>query len=265
MRRNYFKKLPAILIMFSTMLCCGQRSQAQEITTFQYRHVAPDKVDEFVKRETTYWSKVAKKAIDQGKMTFWALLEKVGGTDMNNAPNYLFINTFPNIDADLGKVFDPTSLFPGVPMAKIETYSISTETAMVYLTGDSSNGWQQAANAVPDKDFNYIVMNYHNSSDPSTFNQIEKNKWGPFIKTAMDNNQVNQKAWGNSLVLAPSGGNMKYNCVSYDLFSTLSAALEPHWSADVQFPIEGLDSLQKISLSAPARIVYRIVKVVTKE
>ena len=33
---------------------------AQDITTYQYRHVAPDKVAEFIKRETTYWSKIAK-------------------------------------------------------------------------------------------------------------------------------------------------------------------------------------------------------------
>ncbi len=264
MKRNYFKRSPVILFMIAMMFCCVTSSYSQTITTFQYRHVAPDKVDEFVKRETTYWSKVAKKAVDQGKMTFWALLEKVGGTDMNEAPNYMFINTFPDMDADLSKVFDPTSLFPGVPMSKMETYSISTETAMIFLTGDSTNGWQQAANAVPGKDFNYIVISYHNSTDPGTFNQIEKDKWAPFIKAAMDNGQSDQKAWGNSLVLAPTGGSMKFNCLSYDLYSTLTAALSPHWSADTKFPTDALDSLQKISLATPARIVYRIVKVVTK-
>jgi hypothetical protein len=67
--------------------------QAQEITTYQYRHVDPDKAAEFIRRETTYWSKVAQKAIDNGKMSFWALLEKVGGTDMATASNYMFVNS----------------------------------------------------------------------------------------------------------------------------------------------------------------------------
>ena len=38
------------------------------ITVYQYRQVQPDKVDEFVKRETTYWSEVAKKAVTKGNL-----------------------------------------------------------------------------------------------------------------------------------------------------------------------------------------------------
>src|SRR5580765_2660887 len=72
------------------MLCfqVGLHAQAQapdrSITTYQYRHVPDDKIEEFVKRETTYWSKVAQKAIDSKAMSFWALLEKVGGYDLTN-------------------------------------------------------------------------------------------------------------------------------------------------------------------------------------
>jgi len=235
--------------------------KAQDVTTYQYRHVAPDKVAEFIKRETTYWSKIARKAIDSGKMSFWALLEKVGGTDMGTASNYLFINSFPDINADLSKVFDPSKLFPGVAISKIETNSISTTTGEVFVM---DNAWVQAANAVPAKDFNYVMMNYHNSSDPTSFNNIEKNNWGSFIKTAMDNNQVDQKGWGNSIVLTPTGGNMKFNCLSVDLYSNLKSALAPTWSPNLTFPTAALDSLQKISLSTPARIIYRIIKVEAK-
>jgi hypothetical protein len=249
-------------VIFTMSLIFGWTAlKAQEVTVYQYRHVDPSKVDEFIRRETTYWSKVAKKAIADGKMTFWALLEKEGGTDMGTASNYLFVNTFPDIDADLSKVFDPSKLFPGIPYSKIETNSISTTTAEVFI---SSDGWEQVANADPDKDFKYVLMNYHNSSDAASFNAIEKNNWAPFIKSAMDHNQVNQKAWGNSLVLAPTGGNMKFNCLSIDLYSTMKAALMPTWSADLKFPTAGLDSLQKISLNPPARIIYRIIKVESK-
>ena len=261
-KRIYFRKLPVMFFIMAIMAGSFNSIKAQDITTYQYRHVASDKADEFIKRETTYWSKVARKAIDAGKMSFWALLEKVGGTDMATESNYLFVNSFPDINADLSKVFDPTKLFPGIPVSKIETNSMSTTTGEVFVM---DNTWVQAANAVPDKDFNYVLINYHNSSDPDSFNGIEKNNWGPFIKTAMDNNQVDQKAWGNSIVLAPTGGAMKFNCLSVDLYSNLKSALAPTWSSTVIFPTAGLDSLQKISLNPPARSLYRIVKVEAKK
>lgn len=256
-----FTCLPCTIFLMAIMLGSLTSVKAQEITAYQYRHVDPAKANEFVKRETTYWSKVARKAIADGKMSFWALLEKVGGTDMATSSNYMFVNTFPDINADLSKVFDPTKLFPGVPMSKIETNSMSTTTGEIFLMTD---GWEQAAKAVPDKDFMYVMINYHNSSDPFAFNAIEKNNWAPFIKKTMDNNEVDQKAWGNSIVLLPTGGDMKFNCLSVDLYSNLKSALAPTWGPNVTFPTAGLDSLQKIALSPPARILYRIVKVESK-
>lgn len=256
-----FKKLPYIIFFAALILSCNNCLRAQGITTYQYRQVAPDKIDEFIKRETTYWSKVARKAIDKGTLTFWGLLEKVGGNDMENSPNYLFINTYTNIDGNLGDVWNAAPLFPGVPMAKIETNSISKTTSTIFLNDD---GWQQSDKSDPSKDFRYVVMNYHNSSSPSQFIATEKNQWGPFIKSAMDKNQTDQKAWGNSIVLSPTGGSMKFNCVSFDLFSTLKGALMQTWSADIKFPTTGLDSLQKISLNDPERVIYRVVKVESK-
>lgn len=260
--RICYNHLPVFFLLVSIMLNSVSIVQAQEITTYQYRHVAPDKAAEFIKRETTYWSKVAQKAIDNGKMSFWALMEKVGGTDMATASNYMFINSWPDVNADLSNVFNPSKLFPGIPMAKMSTDAISTVTADVFVIND---GWQELAKINADKDYKYVLMNYHNSSNPNEFNRLEKTHWGPFIKAAMDNNQVDQKAWGNALVLTPTGGNMKFNCLSFDLYSNLKSALMPTWSPDINFPNAGLDSLQKISLDPPARVLYRIVKVVSKK
>jgi len=41
-------------------------SPAQPITVYQYRQVPDDKIEEFIKRETTYWSKVAEKVLKKG-------------------------------------------------------------------------------------------------------------------------------------------------------------------------------------------------------
>ena len=262
MKRNFFFKGLCILFLIGS-LSFGSSGvlHAQEITAYQYRHVPPEKLDEFIKRETTYWSKIAKKAIDEGKMSFWALLEKVGGEDMGNSSNVLFVNTFPDIDADLSKVFDPRTLFPGVSVGDMDTYSMSTVTSEIFIRND---GWQQVEGANPENDFKYVVMNYHNASDPSRFVATEDNNWAPFIKDAMDKGLTDQKAWGNSVVLAPTGGPMKFNCLSVDLFSNLKAALSQQWKPETKFPTVGLDSLQKLSLNPPARFIYRVVMVESK-
>jgi len=64
--------------------------------------------------------------------------------------------------------------------------------------------------------------------------------------------------------LSPSGADIKFNTVSYDLFSTLKAALLQDWNTNTKFPTTGLDSLNKIAVTMPSREIYRIVKVEAK-
>jgi len=250
-----------LYVILFMALCTGfsKNLSAQNITTYQYRHVSPNNAEEFVKRETTYWSKVARAAIDKGTLTFWALLERVDGSDMLNSPNYLFVNTYTSVDT--GDVWNATAVFPQISMDKMETNSISTVTSQYFLQDEN---WEQATKAVPATDFNYIIMVYHNSSQPGNFIAMEKRHWAPFIKTAMDNKETAQVAWGNAYVLSPSGADIKFNTVSYDLFSTLKAALLQDWNTNTKFPTTGLDSLNKIAVTMPSREIYRIVKVEAK-
>jgi hypothetical protein len=234
-------------------------AQDRSITLYQYRHVPDDKIDEFVKRETTYWSKVAEKAAKDKTMTFWALLEKVGGYDLPNSSNFLFINTFPDIDK-VGDVFSNAEATAGVKIAEMETNSISTVTSEFFLHGE---GWAQAAKADPDKDFNYVEMVYHNTNYADSLIGLEKKYWSPFIQKAMDNGQTTQKAWGNAIVLAPLGDNIKFTTVSYDLYKTLQEALMPHWDPKTVFPTKGLNMINKIELNRRGIAIYHVVKVVT--
>jgi len=247
-----------VILFIAFIAGLNQKLSAQGITTYQYRQVSAANSEEFVKRETTYWSKVARTAIDKGTLTFWALLEKVDGSDMPNSPNFLFINTYPNIDT--GDVWNATAVFPDIPISKMETGSISAVTSQFYL---QSQGWEQNSK-VPTSDYNYIIMVYHNSSDPNNFVAMENRHWAPFIKSAMDNKQTAQVAWGNAIVLDPSGPDVKFNSVSYDLFPTLQTALLQNWDPATKFPTTGLDSLTKMSASIPGREIYRIVKVEAK-
>ena len=192
-------------------------------------------------------------------MSFWALFEKVGGYDLPNSSNFLFINTFTDVD-NAGSIWNNAESITGVKMAQMETNSISTTTSQFFLHND---GWAQAAKAVPPKDFNYVVMIYHNTNYPDSLISMEKTYWLPFIQKAMDNNQTSQVAWGNALVLSPSGDNIKFNTVSYDLFKTLSDALMPKWESNAVFPGEGLTKINNIEINRRGSAIYRIVKVVS--
>ena len=247
-----------VILFIAFIAGLNQKLSAQGITTYQYRQVSAANSEEFVKRETTYWSKVARTAIDKGTLTFWALLEKVDGSDMPNSPNFLFINTYTNVDT--GDVWNAAATFPTTPISKMETGSMSMVTSQFFL---QSQGWQQNSKT-PTTDYNYIIMVYHNSSDPNNFVAMENRHWAPFIKSAMDNKQTAQVAWGNAIVLDPSGPDVKFNSVSYDLFPTLQTALLQNWDPATKFPTTGLDSLTKMSVNIPGREIYRIVKVEAK-
>lgn len=251
------KKIRIILVALS--LTVFQLNSLAQITVYQYRHVPGDKIDEFVKRETTYWSKVAEKAVANKTMTFWALLEKVGGYDLPNSSNYLFINTFPDVDKT-GDIFSNVESIAGVKMLDMETNSMSTVTSQFFL---HTEGWTQDAKADPPSDFNYVVMVYHNTDYADSLIGLENKYWSPFIKKAMDNNQTPQMAWGNARVLAPMGDDIKFTTVSYDIYKTLQEALMPAWDPKAVFPTKGLNMIDKLELSRRGIAIYRIVKVVS--
>ena len=266
MRTENFSPSKLGTIIFSLTFFCGLQltSTAQDdrsITVYQYRRVPDDKVAEFIRRETTYWSKVAEKAIKDKTMTFWALLEKMGEYDMPNSSNYLFINTFPDIDK-VDKVFGSAEKITGVPLAKMETNSMSTTTSQFYL---HDQAWEQATGSDPKKDFNYVVMVYHDTNYPDSLIALEKGQWAPFIKKAMDSKQTPQVAWGNAVVLSPSGENIKFTTVSYDLYKTLQDALMPNWDPKTQFPNEGLGKINGLEINRRGSVVYRVVKAVSSQ
>jgi hypothetical protein len=262
------KRLKAIIYSITVIafvLCLPTNSIAQppandrSISVWQYRHVPDDKVDEFIKRETTYWSKVAEKGVKDKKLSFWALLQKVGGYDLPNNSNFLFINTLPNIDK-IGEVWSNVEATAGVKMAAMETGSMSTVTSTFFL---HDMNWVQDAKAVPEKDFNYVVMNYQNTNFRDSMINLEKNLWMPFIKKAMDSDQSPQMGWGNAIVLAPQGDNIKFTTVSYDLYKSLQDALYAEWGKGVVLPANLFDLIGKIQMNRPGISVYRIVKVVS--
>jgi hypothetical protein len=257
MKNSFLASSKCLSLVLTLMII--QFSVSAQITSYQYRRVADKNIDEFIKRETTYWSKVAENAAKNKTMTFWALLEKVNGYDMPNSSNFLFINTFPDIDK-AGDAFKDAEKIAGVKMAQMETNSISTTTSQFFLHEEN---WAQAAKADPTNDFNYVVMVYHNTDYPDSLINLEKKYWTPFVQKAMDNDQTSMKGWGNAIVLSPKGDDIKFTTVSYDLYKTLQDALMPKWDPKIEFPNDGLNMIGKIETGRRGTVVYRIVKVVS--
>jgi hypothetical protein len=184
---------------------------------------------------------------------------RLRGYDLPNSSNFLFINTFPDVDKT-GSVFNNPEKVAGVTIDKMETGSMSTVTSQFFLHDE---GWAQTKTANPAKDFNYVELVYHNSNYPDSLIGLEKTYWQPFIQKAMDDKQTPQQAWGNARVLSPSGDNIKFNTVSYDLYSNLRDALMPNWDPKAVFPAEGLLKINGLEINRRGSVIYRIVKVVT--
>ena len=75
-------------------LFCIPMMFSQNVTTHQYRRVEPENMQEYLKRETTYWQKLAESEVTKGNLTFWAILQKVGGFRPGKRiqyPNYQLI------------------------------------------------------------------------------------------------------------------------------------------------------------------------------
>lgn len=233
---------------------------AQGITVYQYRHVPDDKIEEFIKRETTYWSKVVEKNFSKGNITFWALLQKIGGYDVQNSSNFLFINTYNDVDK-VAEVWSNASADAGVPIDKMETNSMSKVTSMLFL---KTSGWQNVENAVPADHYKYLNMIYHQSSNPNALIEAENKHWAPFIKSAMDKKLVTQVAWGNAVLLSPIDPDMKFNTVSYDLFSNLKETLSPTFDESLVVPA-GMEEIMQLENGPRASVVYRIVHAVSAE
>ena len=261
---HYVKKFIKALLLFVFLFSFKMNAQDDEnkgISVYQYRQVQQDQMEEFIARETKYWSKVAESAIAKGNLTFWGLFEKVGGFDMPNSPNILFINTFKDIDnANMGEIWNPSAVWPNVPMDQMETSSMSKVNHMLFVKPE---GWVKASNAVPENDYKFIKMIYHNASNPGNLIALEDKHWGPFIQSAMDSGKNKQKAWGNSRILSPSGPEMKANTISVDIYSSLKEALDPTWDENTVFPTEGLTEIMALETNQRISFVYRIVKVVT--
>lgn len=204
-----------VILLFASLLFVFI-SYAQ-VSYLQYRHVPNDKEQEFVEKETKYWSKVAKAAIDKGLMTGWALWRKVSVTNPD-APNYVFVNSFASIDKiDQAAIWSDENISKmGVSPDMVETNSFTTV---------PFDCWVQLEDFVQG-DYKFAVVNYAKPESLSGFIEENKTLWKPFHESNITAKNMGMTSWGLMSVIFPKGNQAKFSCFTWDGFNTMADVMK---------------------------------------
>ena len=239
-----------ILCIASLFFVCITYSQ---VSYLQYRHVPNDKQQEFVEKETKYWSKVAKAAIDKGLMTGWALWRKVSVTNPD-APNYVFVNSFASIDKiDQGAIWSDENIEKmGVSPEMVETNSFTT------IPFDC---WMQLEDVVSG-DYKYAIVNYAKPVNLTGFIEENKTLWKPFHQSNITNKSNGMTSWGMMSVIFPKGNQAKFSCFTWDGFNSMADVMKYlRYESPTDEPSPWTDVLSKTKMGEflPDGFEYSIV------
>lgn len=231
-------------------LVSGTLTYSQNNTVIvQTRRVAPENIEEFVHRETTYWREVAKKAIEDGRLSGWDLWQRVDGFDLHEDHNFLFVNSYTPEQFDMeGNVWDFEKVFPRMKRKDVETFSISEVQDQLFY---------QNLFYVERSPPIYMRVNFADASNASQHARLELEIWGPFISGLMDIGKTKVVSWGCSRLIIPRGRDISHTGVSVDGFETLGDALGRSFDRDVDLPA-GVDKIFEVHEKSEVHI-YRIV------
>lgn len=188
-----------------------------QVAYMQYRKVPADREGEFVEKETKYWSKVAKSAIDKGQMTGWSLWRKVGITEVD-APNYVFVNNFENVDKiDQAAIWSESNMKTmGITPGLVETNSFAPVTF---------DYWMQLEDTVQGE-YKYAVVNYAMPESRVAFIEENKRLWKPFHEKNIKAGTMGISSWGMMSVITPTGNKSRFSVMTWDGFNKMSDMLK---------------------------------------
>ncbi len=224
-----------------------------QVAYMQYRVVPADRQQEFVEKETKYWAKVAKSAIDKGQMTGWSLWRKIGITE-EGAPNYVFVNLFENAESiDQGAVWSEANMKSmGVDPGMVETNSFAP-TAFDY--------WMQLEDMIQG-DYKYAVVNYAMPDDLGGFIEENKTLWKPLHQQTISNGTNGMKSWGMMSVIHPRGKLGRFSVLTWDGFDKMSDLmnyLRYQGPGEADGPWQDVISKSKMGEIMPGGFEYSIV------
>ena len=186
---------------------------AAQVVTLMYVEVSNENQQRFERLEKDYWSQIAKKAIDDGKMSSWIMLKEVSVPGVHR---YLFANYFENLTqlTQSASIWNPEVI--GMNLADIETNSIKTIINVEYYK----------AEAVIGESAKYAIINYFSPVNLEGFVTEELQLWKPWFENNMKNKNIKQKNWAVGTKIYPSGNESGSSALTRDGFDSLSDAME---------------------------------------
>ena len=193
-------------------LSLGVNAQYYSIT---YVNVPPENQAEFANIETTYWSKVAKAAIDAGNQSAWGLVAAIG--DVPSGWTHAFVNVYETAEdlANSASNWDPSSVL-GIDQSLLNTVKLTDGGFSVqnWAVQTSLSAGERTAESV-------TVWNFARPENLAGFINENKTLWRKQFETDMGG----RISWGVGLKLNNRSQNLS-SVMTWDRYPSLADAYE---------------------------------------
>ena len=240
-----------LLIAFT--LLCFNYSIAQ-VVTLMYVEVPSENQQRFERLEKDYWSQVARKAIDDGKMMSWIMLKEIS---IPGTHKYLFVNYFENLEQlnQSSSIWNPEKI--GMNGEDIDTNGIKRIVNVEYWKAEGFAG----------ESAKYIIMNYYSPVDLEGFVTENLELWKPWFEKGIKNNRLKQTNWAIGTKIYPSGNQSGSSAITRDGFDSLSDAMEalsyqPMSNSVYASIVEKSKMNEYVPNGFDKRVLYEVIKIV---
>ena len=225
---------------------------AAQVVTLMYVEVSNENQQRFERLEKDYWSQVAKKAIDDGKMMSWIMLKEIS---IPGTHKYLFVNYFENLDQlnQSSSIWNPEKI--GLNIEDIDTNSIKKIVNLEYWKAEGLLG----------ESAKYLIMNYFSPADLEGFVTENLELWKPWLENNMKKNLLKQKNWAMGTKIYPSGNQSGSSAITRDGFDSLSDAMEalsyqPMTNSMYASIVEKSKMNEYVPNGFDKRVIYELIK-----
>ena len=240
-------------LLFILFLLFSNLSTAQ-VVTLMYVEVSNENQQRFERLEKDYWSQIAKKAIDDGKMMSWIMLKEIS---IPGTHKYLFVNYFENLDqlSQASSIWNPEKI--GMNFEDIDTFGIKRIVNVEYWKAEGLVG----------ESAKYVIMNYFSPANLEGFVTENLELWKPWFEKSIKNNLLKQTNWAIGTKIYPSGNQTGSFAITRDGFDSLSDAMEALSYQPLSNSVyASIVEKSKMNVYVPngvdKRVLYEVIKIV---
>ena len=240
-------------LLFILFLLFSNLSTAQ-VVTLMYVEVSNENQQRFERLEKDYWSQIAKKAIDDGKMMSWIMLKEIS---IPGTHKYLFVNYFENLEQlnQSSSIWNPEKI--GMNFEDIDTFGIKRIVNVEYWKAEGLVG----------ESAKYVIMNYFSPANLEGFVTENLELWKPWFEKSIKNNLLKQTNWAIGTKIYPSGNQTGSFAITRDGFDSLSDAMEALSYQPLSNSVyASIVEKSKMNVYVPngvdKRVLYEVIKIV---